>query len=299
MPIKKQHLAYCDLILSMTFLGSTLVLGKSLIAIFPIFLLLSIRFLIGTSFFSVFYFWKIKPAALYDMALTKRDWCLLFLQSLFGAFAFNLLMLLGLRLTSANSAAVLTSTMPAFISIFSFLILKETISKYKCMAIVFSILGLILVTANISSAAWNLEVILGNILILCAVISGALFPICTKLIVDKVATSLISLAFNFFGLILFLPFAIGEASNFIFTSISLFTWLLVIFYSLTANVLYLHFWNNGLRTITASTASLFVAVMPISTAILAYLFLGEILTISQISGIVFVILAITVGVYRG
>lgn len=297
--MKKQYLAYFDLILSMTFLGSTLVLGKSLITIFPVFLLLGIRFLIGTSFFSAVYLWKIKHSVIRSRVITKKDWYLLFFQSLFGAFSFNLFMLFGLQFSTASSAAILTSTIPAFISIFSFLILKETISKHRCTAIALSILGLILVTANISNTTWNLKVILGNFLILCAVISGALFPICTKLISDKIETAFILLAFNSVSLILFLPFFVMEILSFTFTSISLLTWILVVFYSLTANVLYLYFWNRGLSIITASTASLFVAVMPISTVILAHLFLGERLTTSEISGIIFIILSIIMGIYKG
>jgi len=295
---KTHFIAYAELTLSMIFLGSTFVMGKNLITVFPIFLLLGVRFLIGTVCFSVAYCFNKVKIKEFENTLTKKDWFLLFLQSLFGAFLFNFFILLGLKFTSANAAAILTSTIPAFITVFSYLILREYISRYKSIAIALSIAGLILVTVDPAHFVSNSINLWGNLLIFLAVISGSLFPICIKLLSNKVPTLFISFTFNLFGLLLFLPISISDAVHFNFRLISMFTWLLVIFYGVTANVLYLNFWNKGLSVVPASTASLFVAVMPISTGILAYIFLNEMLTVLQIGGIVCVTAAIIFGVYK-
>ncbi len=294
MLIKKQAVAYSYLILSMIFLGSTFVLGKDLISIMPIFLLLSIRFFIGSSFFSVFFIIKKQKKSQADR-LTKKEFGILFLQAFFGAFLFNLFMLWGLHYISASYAAIVTSTIPGFIMLFSYFILRETITKTKIVSIIVSMLGLILISCQSLIIDAQPPIILGMLLMFFAVISGALFPICVKSIANKVSPNLISLLFNIFGLILFLPFTVHEIAGFQFSMITLSTWVLIVFYSLAANVLYVSLWNKGLAIVPANTASLFIAIMPITTTILAYFFLHEILTPLQAVGMLLVLLALSFG----
>jgi drug/metabolite transporter (DMT)-like permease len=297
--INKTLVAYIELTLSMIFLGSTLVMGKTLISIFPIFLLLAFRFAIGSIVLSLTCYRHSNNRKIFRFnSITHKDWGLLFLQALFGAFLFNLLMLLGLQKTTANAAAIITSTIPAFITFFAFLLLHETVSRYKWFAIFIAILGLMLVTSDVQWFSTQLGTLEGNGFVLLAVLSGSLFPICTKRLSDKIPPRIISLFFNLFGLFLFLPIAIQEMFSFAFKDIPLSIWFLTIFYSITANVLYLVFWNRGLQKTSASSASLFTAVMPVSTAILSYLFLGEILSTLQIMGMLCVLLAIFFGIYR-
>ncbi|MFU8797313.1 MAG: DMT family transporter [Gammaproteobacteria bacterium] len=297
--VNTTFIAYIELILSMIFLGSTLVMGKTLITIFPIFLLLAFRFAIGSTVLSITCYLHSDKRQIFRLnSISYKDWGLLFLQAFFGAFLFNLLMLLGLQKTTANAAAIITSTIPAFITFFAFLLLHETVSRYKWFAIFIAILGLMLVTSDIQWFSVQFGSLEGNGFVLLAVLSGALFPICTKRLSDKIPPRVISLFFNLFGLFLFLPIAVQETFSFAFKNIPLTIWILTIFYSITANVLYLVFWNRGLQKTSASSASLFTAVMPVSTAVLSYLFLGEILSILQIMGMLCVLLAIFFGIYR-
>jgi len=294
MPLTKPWSGYWELTLSMLFFAITLVLGKTLLALFPIFLLLAIRFLMGTSFFSLTYYLHAAKNGKAIEKLSHKDIGLIFLQAFFGAFCFNLFMLLGLRETSANTAAIITSTIPAFITAFSFFILKESLSMLKLSAITLSVLGVMLVTVTQIIQFDGLS-LLGDLFILLAVVSGALFPICAKLVLTRMPVSFTSLTFNAFGLLLFLPWAINEAVAFNFYSITFSAWITVIFYSVAANILYLHFWNKGLTVVSASTASLFTAIMPMSTAIFAYLFLKEIMTTSQMVGMICILGAIFLG----
>lgn len=294
--IPKHWVSYSDLTLSMLFFGATLVIGKTLILLFPIFLLLAIRFLIGTLFFGLIYYLKNHQEKQSIKKLSNKDWILLFLQSFFGAFCFNLFILFGLRYTTADTAAIITSTLPAFITIFSFFILKEFISSHQFIAIVLVILGAVLVTVDTQHIIINQAAMYGNLFVLLAVVTGALFPICAKLTLTKTSSQLTSFTFNAFGLLLFLPLALGDAMQFNFHSITFTTWVVVIFYSAAANILYLHFWNKGLTVVSASTASLFTAVMPASTAIFAYFFLQEALTTHQMVGMLCILGAVGLGI---
>jgi|JI10StandDraft_1071094.scaffolds.fasta_scaffold39617_5 drug/metabolite transporter (DMT)-like permease len=299
---KRPFTAYTNLIISMILLGSTYVFAKILLLDFPVLLLLFFRFLIGTVLFGLLYF--ANTTFIYQKNSLKEtfseNWFLLVLQAFFGAFLFNLFMLYGIKYTTAGTAAIITSALPVFISFFAFLFLKENINKYKTLAILVSVIGIVLVTVDFNHSLISPYSSFGNIFVFLAVVSGAVFPICVKRLTNTTTASntLISFAFNLFGLIPFALLSLPEIFHFNFSTITINAWTYVFLYSIIFNVLYIFFWNKGLKKVSASTASLFIAFMPISATIFAYLFLHESLNYFQIMGMSLIILSIIIGVYR-
>jgi drug/metabolite transporter (DMT)-like permease len=290
---------YVELTLAMTFLGATVVIGKSLVTEFPIFLLLGIRFLLGSLVFL-----PIVHAQSGSFSITKHpnnplnieEWSNLFLQAFFGALLFNIFMLYGLRFSTATAAGILTSTTPAFTALLSFLLLSEQITKRKIFAVIAAISGVAVINfsgGSVSTLNWHLQ---GNSLIILAVLSGALLTILIKRIAGRVTAVGMSLMFNIFGFLLFFPFALSEGLNFAFAGHPPLVYMLVVLYSMLGSVAFPILWNRGIAMVPASTASLFTGVMPISTAFLAYAFLGEGITIMQVIGMAFVLFAITLDV---
>src|SRR6476659_3905236 len=94
--------------------------GKFLIGFFPIFLLLAIRFAIGfAGMLAIARLKGIKYSNTYYnfMSLTSRDKLLLILQAACGGFLFNVLILYGMKTTSATSAGIISSITPIMIFI--------------------------------------------------------------------------------------------------------------------------------------------------------------------------------------
>lgn len=101
-------IAFGCLALSMSLVGIYVALSKPLATALPVFLLGWLRFGIGVVAMAR---WLKKPADEAPMsAQTKR---LVFLESLLGNFLFSVCMLYGVSLTSAVSAGVIMSTIPA------------------------------------------------------------------------------------------------------------------------------------------------------------------------------------------
>ncbi len=67
------------------------------------------------------------------------------------------------------------------------------------------------------------------------------------------------------------------------------------YYALTASVLSFYFWYWGVARVSASTAGLFTAVMPVSAALAGILFLLETFSLMQAIGMGAVLAAIAVG----
>jgi len=120
--MSKQIYAYLSLTVAMVIVGSSVVIGKLVVSSFPVFLAAGLRFAIGTL---VLFPILLKREGLNVPALNKRDWILLFLQAVTGAFLFTVFLFYGLKLTNAAEAGIITSLAPAVVGVLSFLFLRE------------------------------------------------------------------------------------------------------------------------------------------------------------------------------
>ena len=93
----------------MAIVGSSIVVGKVAVARLPIFLLSGLRFAVASAILGALVVFLERPRA----CPARRDLAVLALQSFAGIFAFNVLLLEGLRFTSAAEGGIVTSTTPA------------------------------------------------------------------------------------------------------------------------------------------------------------------------------------------
>jgi len=288
--VKPVYRAYLDLALAMTIVGSSVVVAKSITGHIPIFLALSIRFMIAL------------PSLI---LLCKRNNVLsippknvlfrIFLQALTGVFLFNVLLFLGLRYTTASQSGVLTGTSPAFIAILGWLVLREKLSRYDWIGIFLSVAGIMLMNTIGTSnpLAWNIETLSGNALVIAAVICEAMFTIFRKSSQEVPALSGATWV-TAFALILCLPVGIYELSAFDSRSITIMHWLTLMYYGLGVSVLGYFLWFRGLEQASTAAAGILTGIMPFSAVILSAIFLGESLTIAHLAGLALVIAAIAI-----
>ena len=107
----KHWLAFTCLATSMALVGSYVALSKPLVAVFPVFLLAWLRFGIATVAMAA---WLKRPADEQPLRPTTKK--LLFLESFLGNFMFSICMLYGVSMTSASSAGVILSAIPAMVA---------------------------------------------------------------------------------------------------------------------------------------------------------------------------------------
>lgn len=287
----KNLLGYMELTLGVIFLSVSLVLSKFLIGIFTIFLLLSIRFFISLIIFLIIP--NSRSSFFNNHFLHLKDWLLLLGQGTSSAL-FNIFMLYGLKTSTAIVSGLLTSTTPAITMIFSFLLLREKITFSKLLSIFLAVFGIAIINTHgdFIIEHWNLG---GNFLLILAVICGSLFAIFTKLLPAYITSLKMTVITNVVILAIYTPFALLELKNFGWNELSLPLWVIVIVYAIMASVLFPVFWIKGQCRISATTASLFIGIMPACTAILAMIFLGEKIYLIDIFGMLLIIFSIFFG----
>ncbi len=295
---KDYAIGYAELTLAQCCVGINVISGKFLISFFPIFLLLAIRFAIGfTGMLAIARIKNLRYSNIYHnfMSLSSKDKLLLIFQAACGGFLFNVLILYGMKTTSATNAGIISSVTPIMIFVLAAVFLHEKINLQKGVAIIMVMVGLLVLNIGKTSNSATGGALLGNFLVLLAVVPEALFTILSKSVGKKITEMEAVILVNLFNLILFIPFAAYEITNFHPTNITASIYGQLLIYGISGGMMFFLLWYRGLTKINANTAALFTGVMPVSTTVLAFIFLNEPISSSEIIGMLIVIAAIFVG----
>lgn len=282
-------IAYLCLALSMCMVGSNIGIGKIVVAELPVFLFAALRFSIATIILAP---GMLKPS--FRQGLNKSSWGGLFMQSFFGCFLFSLFMLYGVIYTSATSAGIITSALPSIIALLAWLWLRERLDSGGAIAIALAVLGIALLNLQDASASGKSSM-LGNALVLGAVLAEALFAVFSRRLSLTVHPWSMAFGVNLVGALLFLPLAIPQAIAFDWNAPDAELWYWVLLYSITASVLSFLLWYRGISEVPANVAGLFTGVMPVSAALIGLFVLDELLSAGHLIGMGLVIASILFG----
>ncbi|KVT67891.1 DMT family transporter [Burkholderia ubonensis] len=260
------------LIVSMLLVGGNVGIGKSIVVFVPVAILATLRFVIAIGVL-----WPLfRPVKM--RAVRRGEWLNLFLQAFFGTFMFTLLMLNGVQRTSAVAAGVITSTIPAVVALFAWLILREKPNGRALVSIALAIVGVVTINfANGGATATGATAgsLTGNLLMLGAVCCESIYVILSRRLTQTLAPIDICAYTHLFGLLLMLPLGAGAMWHFNYASVPASIWALVVWYGLSASIFSFWMWMKGIRHVPGSLAGVFSAVLPVAAAVYGIVFLGE------------------------
>ncbi|VVE75067.1 EamA family transporter [Pandoraea captiosa] len=268
------------LALAMTLVGTNVGIGKTMVAVMPVAAFALWRFMIAIVALSPRY----RPSAM--RRVTRRQWGHLFVQTFFGTFLFTLLILFGVRMTTATAAGVITATLPACVALLSWAVLREHPSRRTLVSIGLAIAGVALLNvsrgdghgANAGAAAnaW-----LGNALVLGAVVCEAIYVIVSKRLAAELPAIDICAYTHLIGGVLMLPFGIVGLMAVDYAALTPGHWALIVWYGLAASVFSFFLWMRGIRHVSAQLAGVFTAMVPVAATAYGVIFLDERLSVAQ------------------
>lgn len=288
--------SYLWLTIAQCCIGLNIVIVKYLIPVIPIYLLFTIRFMVGAILLGTMALIR-QENPLQDQSgqsLGAFDWLVIFAQALCAGFLFNILIVSGLHYTEANTAGAIASIVPAVIALLSFFLLKESLGPRRIMAIILAVIGILIINLGKHQEGQGLSTWFGNLLVLASVFPEALFTVIAKWYKKDIGSYRMAFLINVFNFLLFLPLAITTLGGMTF-QLNLALVALISVYSLVGGVVFFVFWYKGLEQTSASVAAIFTAVMPISASFFAYLFLHETMTRYDVIGVACVIASIVFG----
>lgn len=217
-------------------------------------------------------------------------------QSVCSGFLYNLLMLSGVKLTSAIIAGIFISAEPVIILILSYFILREQIQKSQVISIIIVILGIMsLNMSKIQMHGLNSNFI-GDLVVFAAILPEAIYTIIAK----RYPVNLPSLYYAFFvniinALLFSFCLILFTKDYFLLSNLCIVDWILSTTILPVSGFMFFLLWNYGLKYCNAQQAGLVTAVVPVGVCILAVLFLDESIHSYEVIGIVSVIVAILIG----
>ena len=263
----------------MALVGCYVALCKPLVAAVPVFLLGWMRF--GIAGIAMASWWR-KPAD--EVPMDRETKKLLFLESFVGNFLFSLCMLFGVSMTSAVSAGLILAAIPAASALLGHYVLGERLNPRVMAAVACAGAGIALlafsksaITGDVAAGrnvADNREW-LGDLLVFGAVLCEATFIVIGKKLSSGISPKRIAAMINGWGFVLMTPAGLYWALQFDFTSLDLSLWGLLVFYALAASVWMVWLWMTGMKTIPASEAGIFSAMLPITAAAIGVLVFDE------------------------
>lgn len=273
------------------------VIGKYLIDNeMPMFLFLGVRFLVSSVCLSILMLFRPRIASLAHPTgkLHAIDWGFLLAQAFTGGFLFNYFFYWGIEFTTATSAGIISSSLPALLALFAYWFLGEALHFQKILAIVFAMLGIIVISLNNTDPRGEGGSSFGDLLIFLAMIPEALYSIFSKFIGHRMTPLGSATITNWLIFLMMLPFTILSLQDFNIVSFTWFNWGLIFLGGLSSAVFYWA-WPKGLLVISASRAAIFTGLLPISTAFLSWYFLFEPFGAFDAVGMALVLISLVIG----
>jgi drug/metabolite transporter (DMT)-like permease len=262
--------AALQLFAAMALVGSYVALVKPLTALFPLFALAFLRFLIAALALMP---WTWRRAS--EPPLVPAESRGLFLQSFFGNFLFSICMLSGVSMMPAAAAGIVMSTLPVVVALFSWAMLGEPLSRRLLLAVASAAGGIWLLQAGAAPGAGAGGRWLGAILVMAAVCCEALYVVIGKRLVASRSPMRITAWINLWGLVLTAPLGLWQMWHFDLRSIGAPAWAVLGFYSIGSSVVAVWLWMSGLRRVPASYAGIFTVALPLAATAVAVAWLGE------------------------
>ncbi len=200
----------------------------------------------------------------------------------------QLLLMFGFSMVPAIRAIFLMRLEPIFVFLISILLLKEQPKNRKVALLLVLLFGALIFTTDGSFDLFS-QITFGDILIIGAMGFLAYSYIPSASISKKVNTNTVTMGANLLPAIIFLPIVLLFVPGGF--SVNLNSFYLILIYTITFYVLGLFLWFKSLTKTKPWVVASIMSLEPIAGALLAFLWLGQILSTVQFMGAVVMMIA--------
>jgi len=235
------------------------------------------RFLIAGGLFLVTILIEKKMRRNYKLLVEKKDFPTLLFLALTGVAFFFTAQYTGIQMAGASIAAILVCLLsPVLITLLSSMIFKEHLVKKQVFGIGIASLGtIIVVTGGTISLSSRLEFLLGSVILLFTPVLWATYSLVGKKIMDRYSPFLVVAYVNVLGGLCLIPFSLAENSFYQIFTMSVYSWLAILFLAVTCSLLGYYIWFYVMKHVEAAIASSFLFAEPLVTVLFATIFVGE------------------------
>ncbi len=210
-----------------------------------------------------------------DLWRRVTDWPAVIMMGICGVILFQVLFYYGLRYTSVLNVGLLNGFIPMATALLAAAVLGEKLGRALWLAIVVTIAGITwIVSGGNVIALVHLEFNRGDLLVLGAVFTWAVYGILGKRLMNQLTAMEVTALGLFVAVLPVLPMAAWEAT-YITPEINTFVLFALAFVCIGPSILCMYWWNQGVQLIGPARSAIYMNLIPVYAALMAYLILGE------------------------
>ncbi len=206
----------------------------------------------------------------------RKQQILLLVMGISGIFGFNFLLYTALWYTTALNCALINGLYPVLCAVLSVLVIKESFSARQLLGLIFSLIGVFLiVTQGYWGALATLRLNPGDILALLATAGWAVYSVAGKMVMPALSPLCVTAYSTVWGLVFIYPALLLGLLRRVPESLSWPELGVLVYLGMVPSVVAAFLWNRGVQEIGPERTSYFYNLLPVYSALLGIIFLGE------------------------
>ncbi|MBE7467913.1 MAG: EamA family transporter [Anaerolineales bacterium] len=227
------------------------------------------------------------PALGYSLKFQRHHLGRLLILGLLGNTSYQLCFIFGIARTTADNAALILATVPAWVALIGTLAGTEKITAGGWMGVLLSLAGISLIVLGGSHQArlqFGGTTLPGDALILGATLCWSLYTLASRRLLRDYSPIAVTSFTTAVGIIPLVILAIPPLLQLEWSNVSLTAWGSLVFSGVFSITLAYFFWNFGVSRLGSTRTSLYSNLTPPLALLTAWLLLGETLTLLQLGG---------------
>ena len=222
-----------------------------------------------------------------------REWRLCAVLGLTGIALFQTFSYEAVHTTTALNAALYLSATPVLVTAISWWWFRDRLTRRQALGIALSLIGVgLIVTQADLTVLVGLRFRPGDLWMMAAVPLWAVYSVLIQRRPPDLSQGSLLLGSIFFGLLVLAPLYMWEVARGYYINPGPQTAAVLLYVSLFASAAAFICWQRGVSAIGANKSSLFIHLIPVFSAALGFLFLGEPIWGPHLVGAIFILVGI-------
>ncbi|MBP7776980.1 MAG: DMT family transporter [Acidobacteria bacterium] len=263
------------LILVIVAWGTNLSVIKVALREFPVHAFNALRMLLAGAAFAVV-LWRMRPER---RRVAPADRGRVVFLGLMGGTSYQMLFVSGVPATSVANAGLIFGLTPVVVSLFSSMVGHEELPWTRWAGGVLSVIGLYFVVG--AGAAVTRNSLIGDALIFAAMLCWSAYSVASRPMLGRYSPTMLTAWAAIIAVPLYLVFAVPSLAATNWAGVSWWSWTLMTWSSIFCLVLAYVIWYTGVQRLGATRTSAYSNLTPIAAMAVAWLWLGEAVTVGQ------------------
>ncbi len=260
---------YIILVVQILFSSGTYIIANAATQTIPAANLTFLRTLISGAIYLAYLLYSKLP-----FKYRGKDLTLLLVLGLLSVPINQYAFLYGVKFTTATEAAMLYSTTPVLVLLLSGFYLKERITLVKLAGTVMAFAGVTIIILD-KGFKFGVTHLKGDLFVFLAVIAWTLYTTLGRKLVLKHGAINSTIYTALAGSLMFLPIGLWSSFGYGYSALSEAQWMEILYLSLITSIVGYVLWYYALGKVEAARVAVFTNGQPVMTAVMAYVFLGQ------------------------